>query len=91
MLSAQVYTAAVARGLRSGTTTCSWFSTLHLESAKLLVQVVRAMGQRAHVGKVCRMCVCVVGQWAHVGKVTCVCVWWGKGRTWARCAVCVCV
>ena len=48
----RVYDAAVARSLRSGTTTCAWFATLHLDASKLLVDVVRARGQRAHVGKV---------------------------------------
>ena len=36
----------------TGTTTCSWFATIHLEATKLLVDVVREQGQRAHVGKV---------------------------------------
>mmetsp|Transcript_12313 Transcript_12313/g.24329 ORF Transcript_12313/g.24329 Transcript_12313/m.24329 type:complete len:242 (+) Transcript_12313:78-803(+) len=32
----EVYRKAVARSLLSGTTTCSWFATLHLEAAKEL-------------------------------------------------------
>ena len=48
----RVYAAAVHRSLRAGTTTCAWFATLHLDASKLLVDVVRACGQRAHVGKV---------------------------------------
>jgi guanine deaminase len=48
----KVYEKAVRRGLCCGTTTCSWFATLHLEASKILVDVVREQGQRAHVGKV---------------------------------------
>lgn len=36
----------------NGTTTCSYFATLHLEASKLLVDIVREQGQRAYVGKV---------------------------------------
>ena len=47
-----VYQRSVRRSLVNGTTTCSWFATLHLEASKVLVDVVREIGQRAHVGKV---------------------------------------
>ena len=47
-----VYSKAVDRHLRNGTTTCSYFATIHLEATKILVDVVRARGQRAHVGLV---------------------------------------
>ncbi|CAM9109896.1 unnamed protein product, partial [Phaeothamnion confervicola] len=47
-----VYTKSVARHLRSGTTTCSYFATIHVEACKVLVDVVKKAGQRAYVGKV---------------------------------------
>lgn len=47
-----VYMRCVARHVLNGTTTCSYFGTIHLESSKLLVDVVRRYGQRAWVGKV---------------------------------------
>lgn len=48
----KVYSKAVQRHLRNGTTCCAWFATLHLEASKVLVDVLREHGQRAHVGKV---------------------------------------
>eukprot|EP00968_Pinguiococcus_pyrenoidosus_P002100 scaffold109_cov252-Pinguiococcus_pyrenoidosus.AAC.85 len=48
----KVYERSVRRHLRAGTTTCSYFGTLHLEATKLLVDIVREAGQRAYVGKV---------------------------------------
>eukprot|EP00636_Phaeomonas_parva_P000135 CAMPEP_0118867778 /NCGR_PEP_ID=MMETSP1163-20130328/11251_1 /TAXON_ID=124430 /ORGANISM="Phaeomonas parva, Strain CCMP2877" /LENGTH=1045 /DNA_ID=CAMNT_0006802227 /DNA_START=145 /DNA_END=3281 /DNA_ORIENTATION=+ len=48
----RVYSKAVRRHLRGGTTTVSYFASLHLEATKLLVDVVRRAGQRAYVGKV---------------------------------------
>ncbi|CAM9692537.1 unnamed protein product, partial [Discosporangium mesarthrocarpum] len=47
-----VYEASVSRHLQGGATTCSYFGTVHLEATKVLVDVIRARGQRAHVGKV---------------------------------------
>jgi guanine deaminase len=46
------YTKVVSRFLRNGTTTCSWFATIHLESCQRLVDVINKLGQRAYVGKV---------------------------------------
>ncbi|CAO3633096.1 unnamed protein product [Cunninghamella echinulata] len=46
------YTKVVSRFLRNGTTTCSWFATIHLEACKRLVDVIETLGQRAYVGKV---------------------------------------
>jgi cytosine/adenosine deaminase-related metal-dependent hydrolase len=51
-LARDVYTRAVQRHLSCGTTTCSYFATLHVDSTKVLVDVVRRAGQRAHVGLV---------------------------------------
>ncbi|KAI7850991.1 guanine deaminase [Circinella umbellata] len=46
------YTKVVSRFLRNGTTTCSWFATIHLEACKILVDTIQRLGQRAYVGKV---------------------------------------
>ncbi|KAI9276759.1 guanine deaminase [Phascolomyces articulosus] len=46
------YTKVVSRFLRNGTTTCSWFATIHLEACKILVDTIEQLGQRAYVGKV---------------------------------------
>eukprot|EP00904_Undaria_pinnatifida_P002954 jgi/Undpi1/1265/HiC_scaffold_11.g04657.m1 len=48
----KVYQKAVRRHLKYGTTTCSYFATVHLEATKVLIDVVRGLGQRAYVGKV---------------------------------------
>lgn len=36
----------------NGTTTCSYLASIHLEGTKVLVDVIRGLGQRAFVGKV---------------------------------------
>ncbi|KAG0163643.1 hypothetical protein DFQ28_011195 [Apophysomyces sp. BC1034] len=46
------YTKVVSRFLKNGTTTCSWFATIHLQACQILVDVVERLGQRAYVGKV---------------------------------------
>lgn len=48
----RIYRSAVGRHLRFGTTTCSYFATIHREGSEELVRQVRLAGQRAHVGKV---------------------------------------
>ncbi|GJJ77069.1 guanine deaminase [Entomortierella parvispora] len=48
----QVYTKAVARSLRNGTTAACWFATIHLEATKELVKAIQEQGQRAYIGKV---------------------------------------
>ncbi|CAM9679723.1 unnamed protein product [Sphacelaria rigidula] len=48
----KVYEKAVRRHLMYGSTTCSYFATVHLEATKVLVDVIRGLGQRAFVGKV---------------------------------------
>uniref|UniRef100_A0AAV1TQ86 Guanine deaminase n=1 Tax=Peronospora matthiolae TaxID=2874970 RepID=A0AAV1TQ86_9STRA len=48
----EVYDQAVRRHLNNGTTTCSYFATVHLEACKELVDVLEQVGQRAFVGKV---------------------------------------
>lgn len=46
------YTKVIKRFLASGTTTVSWFATIHLQASKKLVDLVEQYGQRAYVGKV---------------------------------------
>jgi guanine deaminase len=46
-----VYRLVVQRLLRLGTTTANYFTTLHVEACKVLVDVVCELGQRAVVGK----------------------------------------
>ncbi|KAK5822490.1 guanine deaminase [Linnemannia elongata] len=48
----RIYTKAVARSLRNGTTSACWFATIHLDATKELVKVIEEQGQRAYVGKV---------------------------------------
>jgi len=47
-----VYSKAVARHLRLGSTTVVYFGTIHLEGTKVLVNTVEKLGQRAFIGKV---------------------------------------
>lgn len=46
------------RVLRSGTTTASYFGSMHLEATKILSNIVLEKGQRAFVGKVNMMVNC---------------------------------
>ncbi|KAL7633762.1 UNVERIFIED_CONTAM: hypothetical protein RMT77_015716 [Armadillidium vulgare] len=48
----EVYTKVVERLLRNGTTTASYYATVHLEGSKILADVVHDKGQRALIGKV---------------------------------------
>jgi guanine deaminase len=48
-----VYNKVVRRSLRNGTTTVSYFATLHAAATIEFADIVRAHGQRALVGKVC--------------------------------------
>ncbi|KAJ3035943.1 hypothetical protein HDV00_003290 [Rhizophlyctis rosea] len=48
-----VYTSLVERLLRNGTTTGLFYSTIHLEASKVLVDVLGGAGMRGFVGKVC--------------------------------------
>lgn len=47
-----VYTRCVNRHLKNGSTTVSWFATIHLEATKVLCEVADQAGMRAFVGKV---------------------------------------
>lgn len=49
----RVYEGVVRRNLRNGSTTTSYFGTIHVEGTLELVAACERLGQRAHVGKVC--------------------------------------
>lgn len=49
----RVYDQVVKRTLSAGTTTASYFGTIHTEGTLELVNACESNGQRAHVGKVC--------------------------------------
>lgn len=49
---ADVYSKSVKRHMAYGTTSCSYFGTLHLEASKLLADIVEQFGQRGFIGKV---------------------------------------
>jgi guanine deaminase len=48
-----IYSNLVKRLLKHGTTTISYFSTIHLEATKVLADCMKKYGQRGYVGKVC--------------------------------------
>jgi guanine deaminase len=48
----KVYEKVISRFLSNGTTTCSWFATIHLGACQKLVDIIETLGQRAYVGKV---------------------------------------
>ncbi|KAG1891362.1 hypothetical protein F4604DRAFT_1567654 [Suillus subluteus] len=50
----RAYPDVVRRIVNSGTTTCCYYGSLHLEATKVLASLVHAAGQRAFVGK-CNM------------------------------------
>ncbi|KAF7294810.1 hypothetical protein MIND_01018700 [Mycena indigotica] len=50
----RTYSSVVRRIIDSGTTTCCYFGTIHLEGTKVLANIVHSLGQRAFVGK-CNM------------------------------------
>lgn len=50
----RAYRLIVKRIINSGTTTCCYYGTLHLEATKILAEIVHGCGQRAFVGK-CNM------------------------------------
>ncbi|RKP06801.1 guanine deaminase [Thamnocephalis sphaerospora] len=50
---AQIYRRVVTHTLRTGTTCAAYFATIHKEATEKLVDVMRDMGQRGWVGKVC--------------------------------------
>lgn len=46
-----VYEKAVRRHLHNGTTTCSYFATVHLDACKVLTDILELVGQRGYVGR----------------------------------------
>ena len=48
----KIYSRAVRNHLKHGTTTVSYFATIHPAACRVLVEVCREQGQRAYVGKV---------------------------------------
>lgn len=48
-----VYNRVVSRTLAHGTTTASYFATIHVEATNLLADVAFDKGQRAYIGRVC--------------------------------------
>ena len=52
-LARRVYSRCVSRTLSHGTTTASYFATLHVESTNLLADICLQKGQRAFIGRVC--------------------------------------
>ncbi|XP_003383532.1 PREDICTED: guanine deaminase-like [Amphimedon queenslandica] len=51
-LASEVYQSVVKRTINNGTTTASYFATIHVESAIELCKIIAQCGQRALVGKV---------------------------------------
>ncbi|KAJ7097783.1 hypothetical protein B0H15DRAFT_822701 [Mycena belliarum] len=49
----RTYASVVRRVIDSGTTTCCYFATIHLEGTQILAEIVNRCGQRAFVGKCC--------------------------------------
>ena len=49
----RVYSDVIAHTLRNGTTTASYFTTIHTESAKVMCDLMKEKGQRGFVGRVC--------------------------------------
>ncbi|KAI5782761.1 hypothetical protein EDC01DRAFT_664850 [Geopyxis carbonaria] len=48
-----VYSRIIARTLSHGTTTASYFATIHVDSTNVLADLCLAAGQRAFIGRVC--------------------------------------
>ncbi|KAM7443443.1 hypothetical protein ABFA07_007763 [Porites harrisoni] len=47
------YRKVVTRLLKNGTTTASYFATIHYEASEILCDIVAELGQRCYIGKVC--------------------------------------
>lgn len=50
---AKVYNRVVARTLSHGTTTASYYATIHVPATNLLADICQSHGQRAFIGRVC--------------------------------------
>ncbi|KIW11555.1 guanine deaminase [Exophiala spinifera] len=49
----KVYNRLIDRTLANGTTTASYYATIHVEATNLLAQIAFDKGQRAYIGRVC--------------------------------------
>jgi guanine deaminase len=49
----QVYNRVVSKTLSCGTTTASYFATIHVDATTLLAEIAFKKGQRAYIGRVC--------------------------------------
>lgn len=49
----EIYTKVISRTLGYGTTTASYYATIHTEASNLLADLCLKLGQRAYIGKVC--------------------------------------
>lgn len=49
----KVYNRLINRTLANGTTTASYYATIHVEATNLLAEIAFQKGQRAYVGRVC--------------------------------------
>ncbi|KAK4946549.1 hypothetical protein LTR10_014401 [Elasticomyces elasticus] len=48
-----VYNRVISRTLANGTTTASYYATIHVDATNLLADITFARGQRAYIGRVC--------------------------------------
>lgn len=49
----QIYNKIIKRTLSYGTTTAAYYTTIHLESSKLMARLCLKYNQRAYIGKIC--------------------------------------
>ncbi|KKY23437.1 putative guanine deaminase [Phaeomoniella chlamydospora] len=49
----RVYTTCIDRTIANGTTTASYYATIHVESTNILASLCKTKGQRALIGRVC--------------------------------------
>ncbi|KAI9501565.1 amidohydrolase family protein [Coemansia spiralis] len=49
----KMYTEVINRVVRNGVTFAAYYGTIHVEATCILAEVIRSVGQRAYVGKVC--------------------------------------
>lgn len=52
-LATEIYTKVISRTLGYGTTTASYYATIHTDATNLLADLALKLGQRSFVGKVC--------------------------------------
>jgi guanine deaminase len=56
----KVYTQCVKRTLAQGTTTASYYGTIHVDATNILADICKDIGQRAFIGKVFRASVTLI-------------------------------